>query len=260
MTILDQIIKTKKIELKLSKFNNSIIELEKFPIFERTTVSLSKNIKNSFHGIIAEHKRKSPSKSIINDTISINEVIKGYDFAEVCGISVLTDNKYFKGSLDDLLIARNVTNIPILRKEFIIDEYQIIEAKAYGADAILLIASCLSDKKIKNLSECAKKIGLEVLIEIHNLEELNGCLIDSIDIIGVNNRNLKTFKVDIQTSKNLIKYITSDFIKISESGLSSPIQLKELKKFGFDGFLIGENFMKHTDPGLEALKFINKLK
>ena len=152
MTILDQIIKTKKIELKLSKFNNSIIELEKFPIFERTTVSLSKNIKNSFHGIIAEHKRKSPSKSIINDTISINEVIKGYDFAEVCGISVLTDNKYFKGSLDDLLIARNVTNIPILRKEFIIDEYQIIEAKAYGADAILLIASCLSDKKIKNLS------------------------------------------------------------------------------------------------------------
>ena len=153
-----------------------------------------------------------------------------------------------------------MTKIPVLRKEFIIDEYQIIEAKAYGADAILLIAACLSNKKIKSLSECAKSIGLEVLIEIHNLEEINGCLIDSIDIIGVNNRNLKTFKVDIQTSKNLIKYIPSDFIKISESGLSSPIQVKELKEFGFDGFLMGESFMKHTDPGLEALGFINKLK
>ena len=260
MTILDQIIKTKEIELQYSKDNTSILELEKLPVFERSTFSLSNSIKNSFHGIIAEHKRKSPSKSIINDSISINQVIDGYNNAGVSGISVLTDNKYFKGSLEDLLIARNMTKIPVLRKEFIIDEYQIIEAKAYGADAILLIAACLSIQKIKSLSKCAKSIGLEVLIEIHNLEELNGCLIDSIDIIGVNNRNLKTFKVDIQTSKNLIKYIPSDFIKISESGLSNPIELKELKEFGFDGFLMGENFMKHTDPGLEALEFINRLK
>ena len=260
MTILDQIIKTKEIELQYSKDNTSILELEKLPIFERSIFSLSNSVKNSFHGIIAEHKRKSPSKSIINDSISINQVIDGYNNAGVSGISVLTDNKYFKGSLEDLLIARNMTKIPVLRKEFIIDEYQIIEAKAYGADAILLIAACLSIKKIKSLSECAKSIGLEVLIEIHNLEELNGCLIDSIDIIGVNNRNLKTFKVDIQTSKNLIKYIPIDFIKISESGLSNPKELKELKEFGFDGFLMGENFMKQTDPGLEALEFINRLK
>ena len=260
MTILDQIIKTKEIELQYSKDKTSILELEKLPIFERSIFSLSNSVKNSFHGIIAEHKRKSPSKSIINDSISITQVIDGYNNAGVSGISVLTDNKYFKGSLEDLLTARNMTKIPVLRKEFIIDEYQIIEAKAYGADAILLIAACLSIKKIKSLSECAKSIGLEVLIEIHNLEELNGCLIDSIDIIGVNNRNLKTFKVDIQTSKNLIKYIPSDFIKISESGLSNPTELKELKEFGFDGFLMGENFMKQTDPGLEALEFINRLK
>lgn len=260
MTILDQIIKTKEIEINYSKCNNSIVELEKLPIFKRTTISLSDSIKNSFHGVIAEHKRKSPSKSIINDSISLSQVIKGYNNAGVSGISVLTDNNYFQGSLEDLLNTRKMTKIPVLRKEFIIDEYQIIEAKAYGADAILLIAACLSIQKIKSLSECAKSIGLEVLIEIHNLEELNECLIDSIDIIGVNNRNLKTFKVDIQTSKNLIKYIPSDFIKISESGLSSPIELKELKEFGFDGFLIGETFMKHTDPGLEALEFINKLK
>ena len=260
MTILDQIIKTKEIELQYSKDKTSILELEKLPIFERSIFSLSNSVKNSFHGIIAEHKRKSPSKSIINDSISITQVIDGYNNAGVSGISVLTDNKYFKGSLEDLLTARNMTKIPVLRKEFIIDEYQIIEAKAYGADAILLIAACLSIKKIKSLSECAKSIGLEVLIEIHNLEELNGCLIDSIDIIGVNNRNLKTFKVDIQTSKNLIKYIPIDFIKISESGLSNPKELKELKEFGFDGFLMGENFMKQTDPGLEALEFINRLK
>ena len=147
MTILDQIIKTKEIEINYSKCNTSIVELEKLPIFKRTTISLSDSIKNSFHGVIAEHKRKSPSKSIINDSISLSQVIKGYNNAGVSGISVLTDNNYFQGSLEDLLNTRKMTKIPVLRKEFIIDEYQIIEAKAYGADAILLIAACLSNKK-----------------------------------------------------------------------------------------------------------------
>ena len=260
MTILDQIIETKKIEIELSKKNNSFSNLEKLPGFSRPTNSLCKNLLNSDFGIIAEHKRKSPSKSVINQKCLINKVIEGYSSAGVSGISILTDQKYFGGSIDDLVISRKNTTLPILRKEFIIDEYQIIEAKAIGADAILLIASCLKKETIKNLSKCAKKLDLEVLVEIHNLNELNNCLMDSVDIIGVNNRNLKTFVVDIQTSKELAKFIPKEYIKISESGISNKKEILELKQCGFNGFLIGENFMKEKNPGKEAFNFINNLK
>jgi indole-3-glycerol phosphate synthase len=228
--------------------------------FSRPTNSLCKNLLNSDFGIIAEHKRKSPSKSVINEKCLINKVIEGYSSAGVSGISILTDQKYFGGSIDDLVISRKNTTLPILRKEFIIDEYQIIEAKAIGADAILLIASCLKKETIKNLSKCAKKLDLEVLVEIHNLNELNNCLMDSVDIIGVNNRNLKTFVVDIQTSKELAKFIPKEFIKISESGISNKKEILELQQCGFNGFLIGENFMKEKNPGKEAFNFINDLK
>ena len=260
MSILDQIIETKKIEIELSKKNNSFSNLEKLPGFSRPTNSLCKNLLNSDFGIIAEHKRKSPSKSVINEKCLINKVIEGYSSAGVSGISILTDQKYFGGSIDDLVISRKNTTLPILRKEFIIDEYQIIEAKAIGADAILLIASCLKKETIKNLSKCAKKLDLEVLVEIHNLNELNNCLMDSVDIIGVNNRNLKTFVVDIQTSKELAKFIPKEFIKISESGISNKKEILELQQCGFNGFLIGENFMKEKNPGKEAFNFINDLK
>ena len=260
MSILDQIIETKKIELELNKKRNSYSNLEKLPGFSRSTNSLCKNLSNSDFGIIAEHKRKSPSKSIINEKCLVNKVVEGYTNAGVSGISILTDQKYFGGSIDDIIIARKNTKLPILRKEFIIDEYQIIEAKAIGADAILLIASCLKKETIKNLSECSKKLNMEVLVEIHNLNELDKCLIDSIDIIGVNNRNLKTFEVDIQTSKDLAKFIPKEFIKISESGISNKKEILELKNYGFNGFLMGESFMKETNPGKEAFNFINDLK
>lgn len=260
MTILDQIIETKKIEIELNKKKNSYSKLEKLPGFSRSTNSLCKKLSNSDFGIIAEHKRKSPSKSVINEKCLVNKVVKGYTNAGVSGISILTDQKYFGGSIDDMVIARKNTELPILRKEFIIDEYQIIEAKAIGADAILLIASCLKKKIIKKLSECSKKLDMEVLVEIHNLNELDNCLIDSIDIIGVNNRNLKTFDVDIKTSKDLAKFIPEEFIKISESGISNKKEILELKNYGFNGFLMGENFMKEKNPGKEAFNFINDLK
>ena len=159
MSIVDQIIETKKIEIELSKKNNSFSNLEKLPGFSRPTNSLCKNLLNSDFGIIAEHKRKSPSKSVINQKCLINKVIEGYSSAGVSGISILTDQKYFGGSIDDLVISRKNTTLPILRKEFIIDEYQIIEAKAIGADAILLIASCLKKETIKNLFDFAQKIN-----------------------------------------------------------------------------------------------------
>jgi len=260
MSILNQIIETKKNEIKFSKRINSFSDLEKLEGFDRVTNSLSKSLLNNKYGIIGEHKRKSPSKSIINKNSSVREVVIGYQNAGLCGVSILTDKVYFGGSSKDLVIARKNTDLPILRKEFIIDEYQIFEAKALGADAILLIASCLDKKMIKNLSECAKKLGLEVLIEIHSLDELDDCLIESIDIIGVNNRNLKTFKVNIQTSKDLAKYIPKEFIKISESGISNKKEILELIDYNYSGFLMGENFMKEKNPGLEAYNFINNLK
>lgn len=259
MTILEKIIETKKNELEIVKKTIPIEELKKLPNFERKSISLVDRLKNSSHGIIAEHKRKSPSKSIINDSISINEIITGYNNANVCGISVLTDKDYFGGSLNDLRNARKLTNIPILRKEFIIDEYQIIEAKANGADVILLIAACLEKDQIKSFSSLAKEIGLEVLIEIHDENELKKCLTDTIDIIGVNNRNLKTFEVDINTSIKLSNMIPKKFTKISESGISNYNEIIKLRKYGFKGFLIGELFMKNNNPGKEVLNLIQNL-
>lgn len=259
MTILEKIIETKKNELEIVKKTIPIEELKKLPNFERKSISLVERLKNSSHGIIAEHKRKSPSKSIINDSISINEIITGYNNVNVCGISVLTDKDYFGGSLNDLRNARKLTNIPILRKEFIIDEYQIIEAKANGADVILLIAACLEKDQIKSFSSLAKEIGLEVLIEIHDENELKKCLTNTIDIIGVNNRNLKTFEVDINTSIKLSNMIPKKFTKISESGISNYNEIIKLRKYGFKGFLIGELFMKNNNPGKEVLNLIQNI-
>lgn len=175
-------------------------------------------------------------------------------------MSVLTDGKYFGGSLDDLLLARASVDIPLLRKEFVIDEYQILEAKAYGADVILLIAAILSKEEIKQLSEFAKSLNLDVLLEVHNLEELQKSIMPSLDMLGVNNRNLKTFEVSLETSKSLSEKIPEEFVKVSESGISNTSAINELKKYGYQGFLIGENFMKTDNPGENAKIFIEELK
>ncbi|MEM9680235.1 MAG: indole-3-glycerol phosphate synthase TrpC, partial [Bacteroidota bacterium] len=158
-----------------------------------------------------------------------------------------------------LIIARASCNLPILRKEFVISEYQIIEAKANGADAILLIAAILSELEIKTYSELAKSLNLDVLLEVHNEEELHKSIMPSIDLLGVNNRNLKTFEVSLKTSKSLSALIPNDFVKVSESGISSVEAIRELKPHGFQGFLIGENFMKTDNPGKSATNFINQL-
>ncbi len=260
MTILEKIITSKIEEVKILKKLYSYNEFEKRFFFNKKTKSLKRRLELSNHGVIAEHKRKSPSKSIINSDVKLNEVILGYDMANVCGISVLTDEKYFGGSINDLVKARELTEIPIIRKEFIIDEFQILEAKASGADVVLLIAACLNDNQIKNLSEFAKGLNLEVLVEIHNNQELEKCLLSSVDIIGVNNRNLKTFKVDIENSINLSKLIPENFLKISESGISSAKEISILREHGFKGFLIGETFMKEKNPGKEVLKMINEIR
>ena len=220
---------------------------------------MAQNLRASTSGIIAEHKRRSPSKSVINQNLNVQDIARGYEDAGVCGMSVLTDVKYFGGALDDLLLARASCNLPLLRKEFIIDSYQIIEAKAYGADCILLIAAILSRDEITQFSELAKSLNLDVLLEVHNEEELHKSIMPSLDMLGVNNRNLKTFEVRLETSKLLSELIPNDFVKVSESGISSVEAIKELQPYGYKGFLIGENFMKTDNPGESAANFIKSL-
>jgi indole-3-glycerol phosphate synthase len=259
MNILDKIILDKRREVILKKSIIPVSQLEASIFFEKRTISLSQNLQHSNTGIIAEHKRRSPSKAEINYSFTVEEVVKGYEEAGACGISVLTDGKYFGGSLDDLLLARATVKIPLLRKEFIVDEYQILEAKAHGADLILLIAAVLTREEIKSLSEFAKSLGLEVLLEVHNLEELEKSIMPTLDMIGVNNRNLKTFEVSIDFSKQLATKIPNDFVKVSESGIATIEAIHELKPYGYKGFLIGENFMKTENAGLSAKEFISKL-
>lgn len=259
MNILDKIIADKYKEVSLKKQLISSNNLFNYPLFDREVNSLAVALKNSNTGIIAEHKRRSPSKSVINQDLNVQDVATGYEEAGVCGMSVLTDGKYFGGSLDDLLIARAAVKLPLLRKEFIIDEYQILEAKAHGADVILLIAAVLDEIQIKNLSEFAKKLNLDVLLEVHNLEELEKSLVLTVDMMGVNNRNLKTFQVSTEISKELSEKIPKEFIKVSESGISNTDVILDLKSYGYQGFLVGENFMKTDDPGKSAEEFIKKI-
>lgn len=259
MNILDKIIADKFKEIALKKSVVPVSQLEASSLFKRDTISLKNSLIKSDSGIIAEHKRRSPSKSTINQNLNVEDVARGYEDAGVSGMSVLTDGKYFGGSLDDLLYARAAVNMPLLRKEFIVDEYQILEAKAHGADLILLIAAVLTPRQIKNLATFAKSLQLEVLLEVHNEEELKKSLIPEVDMLGVNNRNLKTFEVSLGTSKTLASKIPDEFVKVSESGISNPSAITELKTYGYKGFLVGENFMKTDNPGSSAKDFINKI-
>jgi len=259
MNILDKIVADKRAEVAHRKRLFPIGYWEAAPLFDRPSNSLAQRLKASNSGIIAEHKRRSPSKQNINSGLSLTDVAQGYEKAGVCGMSVLTDLKYFGGALEDLNQARAVTQFPLLRKEFIIDEYQLIEAKAHGADVILLIAAVLSRKEIEQLSTTAKGLDLDVLLEVHNLEELEKSIMPGLDMLGVNNRNLKTFEVSLDTSKSLAEKIPDEFVKVSESGISTVEAIKDLKTYGYQGFLVGENFMKTQDPGRTALEFIKQL-
>ena len=261
MNILDKIIATKKVEVANQKKVVSIEQLEKHPLFSRKCNSLKANLlKDGSSGIIAEFKQKSPSKGEINFKVKVEEVTKAYANAGAACLSVLTDYEYFGGTLSNLVKARETNpEIPILRKDFMIDTYQIVEAKAFGADVILLIAACLEKDEAKTLAKKAKELGMDVLMEIHNEQELE-IVNDIVDVVGVNNRNLKTFEVDVETSVKLSKLIPDKFVKISESGLTGAKEISYLRQHGFKGFLIGETFMKTDNPGEACRKFIKNLK
>lgn len=260
MNILDKIVARKKEEVAIAKAKTSLKDLENLPVFKRDTYSLRKFLTDPAKtGIIAEFKRKSPSKGVINDKVSVEEVTTAYANAGASAVSVLTDHDFFMGHEEDLIVARKVNQIPILRKDFMVDEYQIIEAKAIGADIVLLIAACLTRQEVSNFAKLAKSLGLSTLLEVHSAEELEGNLDPNIDVVGVNNRNLKDFSVSIDTSLQLAEIIPSDFLKISESAISNPETIKLLKKAGFNGFLIGENFMRTANPGLAMANFVKEI-
>ena len=259
MNILDTIVAHKRGEVAERKKQKSPADLEQGPFFKKETLSLKQYIRDETRtGIIAEFKRQSPSKGIINDRVSVEEVTTAYARYGASGISVLTDGAFFGGSLEDLLAA-TVNEVPVLRKDFTIDEYQLVEAKAYGADVILLIAACLTPGEVKSLGRVAKGLGLEVLLELHDESEM-GHICPEVDLVGVNNRNLKTFSVDLEHSIRLADRIGKGFVKVAESGISQVKNIQYLKDHGFQGFLIGENFMKEADPGAAFRDFVAELK
>lgn len=258
MNILEKIIIQKKIEVEQRKATTSIAVLQQQPFYHRPVLSLKQFLLDETKtGIIAEFKRQSPSKGVINGEADVVEVTTAYTQNGASCLSVLTDTDFFGGSTADLVKAR-VNKIPILRKDFIVDPYQIVEARAMGADVILLIAACLSKEEVKQLAAFAKSLDLEVLLELHAEEEL-GHICEDTEIVGINNRNLKTFEVDIERSLRMAQQIPANKIKVAESGISLIENILLFKANGFKGFLIGENFMKEENPGLAFKQFVTRL-
>ncbi|QCR22002.1 indole-3-glycerol phosphate synthase TrpC [Pontibacter sp. SGAir0037] len=261
MNILEQIIADKQKEVAERKELYPTKLLEKSLYFGTPCMSLEHYLlRPDKTGIIAEIKRKSPSKGDINPYVSVERTSIGYMQAGASALSILTDTKYFGGKNEDLVIGRKFNYCPILRKDFMVDEYQVVEAKSIGADAILLIAAALPAKRIQELAAFARTFGLEVLLEVHSLEELQESLCEGITVVGVNNRNLKTFQTDVALSYELSRHIPSGMTKISESGLRNPQTLVELKEAGYNGFLIGESFMTNSRPERAAAAFMKEFR
>lgn len=259
MTYLDEIIKNKEREIAILKIEKPIASLTKSDLFNKKCNSMRDSILRSNNGIISEFKRKSPSKGFINEKADLESVVAQYQQSGAAAVSVLADKKFFAAQDDDHSKAARILSIPLFYKEFIIDEYQIFEAKSKGADAILLIAAILDQKKCEELAQTAKFLGMETVLEIHCKDEIS-LLNANINMAGINNRNLRTFETNIENSIQLSKEISDNFVKISESGISSPETVNILKNNGFKGFLIGENFMKTENPGLALQTFIKGIK
>lgn len=259
MTILDTIIAYKKGEVAASKAAVSARELEKAPLFARKTLSLKRSLNDpALTGIIAEFKRRSPSKGVFLEGADAKAITTAYTRGGASALSVLTDAHFFGGSPADLAQARE-NDIPILRKDFMIDEYQVTEAKAMGADVILLIAACLSPGRVRALGALARSLNMEVLLELHTESELDH-VCPEIDLVGINNRDLKTFEVDIARSLALADRLPKDLPKVAESGISQPDTIQNMRAHGFTGFLIGETFMREPDPGSAFATFAAQLK
>ncbi|GAB6011989.1 indole-3-glycerol phosphate synthase TrpC [Viscerimonas tarda] len=258
MNILDKIVENKRLEVAQQKKETPLDRLAAQLEDSTNKQSFRQSLIDSPTGIIAEFKRKSPSRGWIFEQAKVEDVIPLYSGYGASAISILTDTHFFGGSFKDFRKARSLTNTPLLRKDFIVDEYQIYQAKLLGANAVLLIASALTIPETKQFAAKARELGLDVLLEVHNEKEL-AYINDKVDVIGVNNRNLTTFVTDVQASFDLAEKIPAGFVKISESGISQPQTVIDLRQAGFRGFLMGENFMKTDNPGQALNDFIRQL-
>lgn len=257
--ILQEIVATKRAEVDRRKRETDLQALYRQAETPRTTRhSLREALRSSSTGIISEFKRRSPSKGWINREADVQSVVRAYQQAGATALSVLTDTPYFGGTDDDLRAARQACSLPILRKDFTIDEFQLVESRALGADAVLLIAAALTREQCRRFAEIAHQLELEVLLEIHDQSELD-YYSEYVDVLGVNNRNLGSFHTDVANSFRLIEQMPQEATPISESGISNPDTVKELRAIGFKGFLIGENFMRTEAPGDSLKSFINAL-
>lgn len=259
MDILNKIAAFKKEEVGSRKLQIPVKELQKSVFYELTPPSFYESLVRNEPAIIGEFKRKSPSKGIINSTSAVRDVALGYQNAGVAAMSILTDNEFFGGDNCDLSAVATFSSLPLLRKDFIVDEYQVIEAKSIGASAILLIGSILTVKKSDELTLLASELGLDVLFEIHDLRDLEK-MNEKIRIVGVNNRNLRTFEINMKNSLDLLPKLPQHCLRIAESGFNSITDVQEMFRGGYNAFLIGERFMKTDDPGKSAYDFITSLK
>lgn len=259
MDILNTIIAFKRNEVKVKKKLYPVSKLEDSVFFKREMPSFYKALTKPEPSIIGEFKRKSPSKGVINFTAAVEQVVRGYEKAGIAAMSILTDKEFFDGEDIDLQNVAGFAKIPLLRKDFIVDEYQVIESKSIGAGAILLIASVLSKKEVIKLSNLALNLGMDILFEIHDEKDLDK-MNPEIKIIGVNNRNLKTFGVSLDNSRDLFLHLPLNCLKVAESGFQTYNDVKQLFTIGYDAFLIGETFMRSNNPGITAEWFIKDLK
>ena len=251
-TVLDKIISLKRRRIDEAKRRTDIARLTKAAFACRKDAEshrLASVLRPTNRiNIIAEIKRASPSKGVINDSTDITSIANAYERGGACAVSVLTEEDHFRGSLDDLKSIRSVTDLPILQKDFFADEVQIFEAAAAGADAILLIVAALSAERIIALQKVANDLGLDVIVEVHDRDEVNIAVDVQAQIIGVNNRNLKTFEVSLDVSGELASHVPNGVLVVSESGISTAQQISELRQIGYSGFLIGESLMRDPEP------------
>lgn len=258
-TTLDQILATKRREVAEARELYPVKLLERSMFFTTPCVSLRRYLERpDYLGVIAEIKRRSPSKGVINQYITVEQLSVGYMQAGASALSILTDSPFFGGKAEDLTAARRYNFCPILRKDFIIDEYQVLEAKSIGADVVLLIAAALTPDEVRHLAQVARGVGLEVLLEVHTAAEIASHLCDGVDLVGVNNRDLATFAVDTGVAERLAPEIPPQFTKIAESGIGDPATLRRLRECGYRGFLIGEAFMRTSKPDEACRSFIQQ--
>ncbi len=256
--VLTEIVASKYVEVERARAQIALEELVAASRDMPPVRSMSRALASSKSGIIAEFKRRSPSKGWINEKADPSKTVVAYEAAGAAALSILTDAFYFGGSLRDIEVARPMVDIPIIRKEFVVDEYQLYQARVVGADAVLLIASALTPQRCQELIGEAHQLGLEVLLELHHPSEI--CYIDpTVEMVGVNNRNLGSFVTDVANSYRLAELLPEGVVRVSESGISSAATVSELRKAGYRGFLIGENFMRSEEPGLSLAEFISHI-